>query len=155
MSDSNHELVSAWAKRYYFASRSVLETVLRPYDLGVTQFAVLYHLADRGPTMQRDLVQLLHIERASTSGIVATLLRKELIEQVANQSDRRQRLLRMTEAGTQLWETLPDPVALILEVAFEGADQGELATAVRVLQAATQRLNQHVSRGNPRGEKLD
>ena len=148
MSDSNHELVSAWAKRYYFASRSMLETVLRPYDLGATQFAVLYHLADRGPTMQRDLVQLLHIERASLSGIVATLLRKGLIEQVPDRIDQRQRLLRMTETGAELWKTLPDPVAIILEVAFDGVDQAELATAIRVLQAATQRLNHHISEGN-------
>lgn len=122
----------------------MLETVLRPYDLGATQFAVLYHLAHRGTTMQRDLVRLLHIERASLSGIVATLLRKGLIEQVPDRIDQRQRLLRMTEAGTQLWETLPDPVAIILEVAFDGVDQAELASAIRVLQAATQRLNQHV-----------
>ena len=152
MNDSNPELVSAWAKRYYFASRSLLEAVLRPYDLGATQFAVLFHLANGGPTMQRDLVQLLHIERASLSGIVATLLRKGLIEQVPDRSDGRQRLLRMTESGTLLWETLPDPVAIILEVAFDGVDQAELAAAIRVLQAATQRLSQHVLE-DQQGEK--
>ena len=41
---------------------------------------------------------------------------------------------------------LPDPIAVIQAVSFEGADAAELATAIRVLQAATARLNDHLSR---------
>jgi hypothetical protein len=41
----------------------------------------------------------------------------------------------------KLWEELPDPLALVREIAFDGSDAAELATALRVLQAATQRLN--------------
>jgi hypothetical protein len=43
---------------------------------------------------------------------------------------------------------LPDPTALIQAVAFDGIDLAELAIARRVLQAATQRLNEHISEGN-------
>jgi len=38
---------------------------------------------------------------------------------------------------------LPDPLALIRAIAFEGADPADLTAAARVLQAATQRLNDH------------
>jgi hypothetical protein len=48
----------------------------------------------------------------------------------------------------KLWEELPDPLALIRAIAFEGSDAAELAIAVRVLQAATQRLNDHLAAGN-------
>jgi DNA-binding MarR family transcriptional regulator len=65
--------VGAWAKSYYFAVRAAMESVLRPYDLGSTQFYVLYQLANHGPTVQRDLGRVLQIERATLSGIVATL----------------------------------------------------------------------------------
>jgi len=141
----HHGSVGSWAKRLYFASRALMDAVLRPYDLGSTQWYVLHQLANEGPTMQRDLVRLLQIERATLSGIVATLVRKGFIEQMPDSQDQRQRMLRITASGKKLWKELPDPIALILSLAFDGVDQAELATARRVLQAATERLNHHVS----------
>jgi DNA-binding MarR family transcriptional regulator len=140
-----HESVGAWAKSYYFAVRAAMESVLRPYDLGSTQWHVLYQLANDGPTMQRDLGRMLQIERATLSGIVATLVRKGLVDQIPGSEDQRQRMLRITAAGMKLWEELPDPLARIRAIAFDGSDAAELATALRVLQAATQRLNDHLA----------
>ena len=143
-----HDSVGAWAKRLYFAARSVMDSVLRPYDLGSTQWYVLHRLANEGPTMQRDLVRMLQIERATLSGIVTTLVRKGLVDQTPDSEDQRQRMLRITRSGTKLWRELPDPIELITAVAFDGADPTELAIARRVLQTATQRLNQHIAGGN-------
>jgi DNA-binding MarR family transcriptional regulator len=60
--------------------------------------------------MQRDLVRILQIERATLSGIVATLVRKGLVDQVSDSDDQRQRILRLTRAGVELWKSLPDPI---------------------------------------------
>ena len=122
-----------------------MESVLRPYDIGSTQWYVLYQLANDGPTMQRDLGRMLQIERATLSGIVSTLVRKGLVEQTPDPADQRQRMLRITASGLKLWDELPD-LALIEAVAFEDVDAAELATVVKVLQAATQRLNNHLSK---------
>lgn len=122
-----------------------MESVLRPYDIGSTQWYVLYQLANDGPTMQRDLGRMLQIERATLSGIVSTLVRKGLVEQTPDPADQRQRMLRITASGLKLWDELPD-LALIEAVAFDGVDAAELATVVKVLQAATQRLNNHLSK---------
>ncbi len=142
---SQHDSVGAWAKRYHYANRAVIESVLRPYDLGSTQWYVLSRLANEGPTLQRDLGQLLRIERATLSGIVATLMRKGLVGQAPDPTDQRQRMLRITAAGRKLWEELPDPIAIIQTVSFDGADVDELAVARRVLQAATERLNVYMA----------
>jgi DNA-binding MarR family transcriptional regulator len=142
-----HDSVGAWAKSYYFAVRAAMESVLRPYDLGSTQWYVLHQLADDGPTMQRDLGRMLQIERATLSGIVATLVRKGLVDQVPGPADQRQRVLRLTGAGVRLWEELPDPLAVIRAIAFDGADAAELATARQVLQTATQQLSAHLAGG--------
>jgi DNA-binding MarR family transcriptional regulator len=139
VSGSEHASVGAWAKRCYFAGRAAMEVVLRPYDLGATQWYVLYQLAQDGPTMQRALLRTLQIERATLSVIVGAMVRKGLIEQVPDRADQRQKLLRMTPAGTKLWSELPD-LALIHQVAFDGLDAGEIATAVKVLRTATERL---------------
>jgi DNA-binding MarR family transcriptional regulator len=118
-----------------------METLLRPYGVGATQWYVLYQLAHDGPTMQRDLLRMLQVERATLSVVVGTLVRKGLVEQVPDRVDQRQKLLRITAAGSKLWEELPDLISLIHKVAFDGIDDADIATAVRVLQTATERLD--------------
>jgi DNA-binding MarR family transcriptional regulator len=121
-----------------------MDALLRPYDLGSTQWYVLHRLMTAGPAKQRDLTTALQIEKATVSGVVATLVRKGLIEQVPDEADQRQRLLRLTASGRRLWKKLPDPVSLILSVAFDGFTDAELETARRVLRSATERLNRHM-----------
>ena len=53
----------------------------------------------------------------------------------------------MTAAGTKLWGELPD-LAFIHAAAFDGIDDDEIATAVRVLRTATERLD-HLIRKKP------
>lgn len=136
---SDHSTVAAWTKRCYFAGRALMDATLRPYDLGATQWYVLRHLADVGPAMQRDLGRALELERATLSGIVAALVRKGLVHQAASGGDQRQRLLTLTASGEALWRRLPD-LSFIQEAAFGGIDAADLAAAVRVLRAATERL---------------
>lgn len=142
----SRDLVGAWAKRCYFAGRAVMDSVLRPYDLGSVQWYVLYQLATAGPTMQRDLVRLLEIERATMTGIVATLVRKGLVEQESDRVDQRQKLLRMTAAGAKLWGELPD-LGFIRAVAFDRIGAADIAVAVKVLQTATERLETLLEKG--------
>ena len=143
---SRRDAVGAWTKRCYFAGRAVMDAVLRPFDLGSTQWYVLYQLAQEGPTRQRDLVKMLQIERATMSGIVATLLRKGLVDQVPDRTDQRQKLLRLTVAGTKLWGELPD-LTFIRKAAFDGIDAADVATTIRVLQTATERLENLLQKG--------
>jgi DNA-binding MarR family transcriptional regulator len=135
--------IGTWAKRYYYANRAAIEAVLRPHGLGSTQWAIMYELTASGPTSQRDLGRLLHIERASLSGVVATLVRKGLVEQTPSDTDQRQRLVTLTDAGRQLWQELPDPFAAVRTVGLAGIDTDDLATAVRVLQKATEQVERH------------
>ncbi|QCO19875.1 MarR family transcriptional regulator (plasmid) [Azospirillum brasilense] len=138
-SDAGHPTVGAWTKRCYLAGRALMDATLRPYDLGSTQWYVLWHLAHVGPTVQRDLGRALELERATLSGIVATLVRKGLVHQTSSGDDQRQRLLTLTAAGEALWRELPD-LSFIHDAAFGGIDVAELATTIRVLQTATERL---------------
>lgn len=143
--DPQHESAGAWAKKYYMASKMMIESVLRPYGLGPTQWYVLYQLATEGATPQRDLVRMLQVERATLTGIVAALVRKGLVEQTPDAADQRQKVLTITPAGATLWRDLPDPIALILDVAFDGVPDADIDTTVRVLRAATGRLASRLS----------
>lgn len=140
--DPEHQSAGAWAKKYHQASQAVMAGVLRPFDLGPTQWYVLYQLATEGPTPQRDLVQLLRVERATLTGVVAALVRKGLVEQTGDATDQRQKTLSLTPAGAELWRRMPDPIALILGAAFDGVPASDVETTVRVLRAATGRLTE-------------
>ncbi|CDZ30159.1 MarR family transcriptional regulator [Neorhizobium galegae] len=137
--DTKIPSVGAWTKRCYFAGRAVMDERLRPFDLGSTQWYVLWYLANHGPSLQRDLGRALELERATLSGIITTLVRKDLIAQTANGDDQRQRVLALTTAGEALWRRLPD-LSFIHEAAFGGIDEADLATTIRVLKSATERL---------------
>jgi DNA-binding MarR family transcriptional regulator len=134
------EAAGSWAKKYFLASRTLMESVLRPYDLGTTQWYVLYLLANDEPINQRDLTRTLEIERATLSAVITALVRKGLVEQISDLVDQRQKVLQLTTAGRNLWATLPDPIGLIAAVAFDGVDDAEIALTNRVLRDATQRL---------------
>lgn len=145
---SNLEAAGSWAKKYFFASRALMEAVLRPFDLGNTQWYVLYLLANSGPMNQLDLTRALEVERATLSAVIGVLVRKDLIEQTPDPDDQRQKVLHMTAAGRDLWDTVPDPIALITAVAFEGVDDADIATTQRVLSGATQRLANYKKEAN-------
>jgi len=134
-----HLSVGAWTKRCYLAGRALMDAALRPYDLGSTQWYVLWHLANSGPTVQRDLGRALELERATLSGIIATLVRKGLVHQTSDREDQRQRLLTLTSSGEALWRELPD-LSFIHQLAFDGINEADLATTIRVLRLATERL---------------
>jgi DNA-binding MarR family transcriptional regulator len=116
-----------------------MEVALRPHGIGATQWYVLYQLAHEGPTLQRDLHRVLEVERSTLSVVVTALTRKGLVEQLPDGIDQRQKRIRMTSAGTRLWQELPD-LSQIEDVAFGGMDASDLDAAVRVLRIATQRL---------------
>jgi len=143
MSSAQHNSPGAWAKRFHLASRASMERILRPYDVGSTQWYVMYQLAHHGPTPQREFLAILRVEKPTLSDIVRALVRKELIDQMPDPKDQRQRLLSLTEAGKRLWDSLPDPIALGREIAFAGVDQATLNMVASVLKSATEKLNHH------------
>jgi DNA-binding MarR family transcriptional regulator len=145
--DARHDTIGAWAKRCYFAGRTLIEDALRPHGLGATQWYVMHQLAHEGPTRQRDLLRTLQVERATLSVVIATLVRKGLVEQTPDPTDQRQKRLRLTPAGAARWDALPD-LTFIHAVAFDGLDEADVATAVRVLRTATERLDRFSRKGN-------
>lgn len=118
-----------------------MDDTLRPHGLGSTQWYVLHQLVEVGPTMQRELVRLLQIERATVSIVIGTLVRKGLVEQIPDTIDQRQKLLCLTPAGKALWAELPD-LGFIHDAAFAGFSEADIEVTARVLKAATERLNQ-------------
>ena len=143
---NGHDTVGAWTKRCYLAARAAMEGLLRQHGIGATQWYVLHQLVNAGPTRQRELQRILQVERATLSAVVGTLVRKQLVEQVPDADDHRQKLLRIAPAGETLWRELPD-LAHIHSVAFGGIEAADIDVAVRVLRTATEQLESFLREG--------
>jgi DNA-binding MarR family transcriptional regulator len=104
---------------------------------------VLYQLAHEGPTGQRELQRILQIDRATMSTIVATLVKKGLSSRSPIVSTNGKKSYTSPRRARDLWGTLPDPIAVVHAVAFDGVDDAELTRVAGLLEAATQRLNNH------------
>ena len=143
MDNLGKQSAGAWAKRFHLATRAAMERILRPYDLGSTQWYVLHQLANHGPTPQRHFLGILQVEKPTLSEIVAALVRKGFVEQSPDAADQRQRVLTLTDVGRRLWENLPDPIASMRAVAFEDIDGDSLDLVANVLRTATERLQTH------------
>ncbi|MBT2767085.1 winged helix DNA-binding protein [Stenotrophomonas sp. ISL-67] len=140
--------VGRWAKLCYLAGRAMMDNALRAHGIGATQWYILHQLARVGPTMQRDLVGSLQIERATVSTVVANLVRKGLVEQIPDAVDQRQKMLRLSTAGAALWNELPD-LTFIRDIAFSGFSDADIETTIRVLRTATERLQQKTKGNKP------
>lgn len=83
----------------------VKQTVRRLGDelgLSVAQMDVMRRLMANGPTPMSRLADLLHCEASNLTGLVDKLEARQLVERQADPSDRRVRVLALTEDGEKL-----------------------------------------------------
>ncbi|ERN54448.1 MarR family transcriptional regulator [Alkalihalophilus marmarensis] len=83
---------------------------LANYDLTVAQSRVLYLLVTYGSQTQVELQKKLYIKGSTMNGIVESLLKKDLIQRVISEVDKRAKVVHITEEGkkieAKLWEEL-------------------------------------------------
>jgi DNA-binding MarR family transcriptional regulator len=137
--------------------RMATRSLTRLYDRALSRaglrasgFAILSVLAGEGPIPVSGLAGRLAMDRTTCTREVALLVDDGLVE-IAAGSDRRQRLLRLTDLGERKrsaaggeWEQVQQAVAD--EFGEEGIN--DLLTSLRLLLASSERLNSAL-RGAP------
>jgi len=89
------------------AVRNNLErTVLQPHDLTWTAFVVLWVVWVWDPIETRDVAAEVGVSKATVSGVLATLERRDLLRRERGTDDRRLVLVRLTPAGRRLMRRL-------------------------------------------------
>jgi DNA-binding MarR family transcriptional regulator len=84
---------------------------LAAHDLTQGQYTVLVTLNERGPQGQRRLAELVAVDARNIVAVLDSLARKNLIERRPDDTDRRRRLVALTEEGTKLVHDLEDRAA--------------------------------------------
>ncbi|GGS20557.1 transcriptional regulator [Actinokineospora fastidiosa] len=70
-------------------------------DLDSASYALLLHLGDTGPVRAAEVVERTGLDKSTVSRQIARLVDLELAERVADPSDGRARLVRLTASGAE------------------------------------------------------
>lgn len=105
----------------------------RQFGLTGQQSLVLRLLLNNGSMSSADLSRLMYVTPSNMTGIIDRLERKDLIERVRKEGDRRVALITLTDTGKHLSERIPDSIEkkIITELAdLEGDHVQLLAVAM-------------------------
>jgi DNA-binding MarR family transcriptional regulator len=129
------------------ATRSVnrlYDRALSQVGLRVTGYSIMSRLAEEGPLSIGELAGRLAMERTTCTREVAPLVDQGLVESTVG-SDRRRRLLRLTDLGARkrseahpLWERVQRMVA----DEFGDADVSDLLVRLRRLRESSDHLSE-------------
>ena len=110
----------------YFGQAHVTRAIdrgLARQGLGRAHHRALYFMARKPDMPVSDLLALLAITKQSLGRVLGELIERGLVEQRPGERDRRQRLLRLTEAGRELESGLFDALRERMSAAYLRAGQ--------------------------------
>lgn len=108
-------------------------------DIPFSRFRALRRVAER-PMTQRELAEGMGVDKSAMSGIVDDLVERGLVTREPEPSDRRCRLVTITDAGRRVvTEVIDNPaVAPSMFDALDGAELRQLAGLLDKLRRATE-----------------
>ena len=96
------EQVGYWLRRAYQRHMAIFAGIMSDLDLTSMQFAALVKLRELRAVSQTELGRLIGIDRATISGVVARLKRRNLVQYKPDPLDKRSRIIALTPAGDAL-----------------------------------------------------
>jgi DNA-binding MarR family transcriptional regulator len=91
-------------RRAHNRAAGALVAAMRPYGLELRHFAMLIVLADRGPTLQRDLVDATGFDKAAVGRAIDDLEAADLVTREGVAGDRRVWMVQITERGLEIFD---------------------------------------------------
>lgn len=107
---------------------------LADYNLTISQFGVLESIYHLGPLYQNQLAQKILKSSGNMTLVIDNLVKRDLVERIRDQKDRRYVAIHLTENGRSLIETIfPKHVQIVVEEmnTLSSSEQSELAHLCR------------------------
>lgn len=111
------------------------------YDLTPVQYAALVTVKDRPGIDQATLAGLIAYDRTTIGGVVDRLVQKGFMTRKVSGSDRRARVLELTENGREVTEKVSAAVEEAQQVMLQGLSREEGQELMRLLTKAILALN--------------
>ena len=109
------------------------DALLANYGLGRAHHRALYFIGRHPDMPVSDLLEILNITKQSLSRVLSQLIDEGYVEQQAGTTDRRQRLLRLTEKGRKLEQDVNDVQSKRFAKAYSKCGVGAVDGFQRVL----------------------
>ena len=126
--------VGYWLRRAYQRHMAIFAGVMSDLDLTSMQFAALVKLHELKAVSQTELGRLTGMDRATISGVVARLKRRNLVLYKPDPLDKRSRIIALTPAGDTLLGEAMQRIDRVTEQTLEpigAADRDSLRTILQ------------------------
>jgi len=123
--------------------RQLLDKRLKHLGIGQSGWITIAKVAKAGePMSQRALADLVGIEGPSMVSMLDRLERDGFVVRVSSPTDRRVKLVQLTEAGSKVYAEVHKEATFIRASLLEGLDPQALATATELLEALARRIEE-------------
>lgn len=141
-------------KRTVATLRSVMDDVLRPLDLSVSQYACLEQLSQRPGLSAAALARHTFVTRQSAHTLLQGLEERGLLERSPEPPSGRALPLQLTPAGADLLRSASSAVAAVEAQMVAAVDAGRIDQLLADLDAFASALDQSVASGAGAQEEL-
>jgi DNA-binding MarR family transcriptional regulator len=124
-------------RRAHQHATEIFNAVMDGFDLTPTQFAALTKLHDLGPTSQNQLGRLTGMDPATMFGVAGRLAKRSLVRQSVDPDDARLVILRLTDEGHALVESMKSRGAEVSKRTLAPLTREEGDTLCRLLRKIT------------------
>jgi DNA-binding MarR family transcriptional regulator len=126
--------VGYWLRRAYQRHMAIFAGVMSDLDLTSMQFAALVKLHELKAVSQTELGRLTGMDRATISGVVARLKRRNLVLYKPDPLDKRSRIIALTPAGDSLLSEAMQRIGRVTEQTLEPIEPAERDSLRAILQ---------------------
>jgi MarR family transcriptional regulator, lower aerobic nicotinate degradation pathway regulator len=128
------EQVGYWLRRAYQRHMAIFAGVMSDLDLTSMQFAALVKLRELRAVSQTELGRLIGIDRATISGVVARLKRRDLVLYKPDPLDKRSRIIALTPGGEGVLAEAMQRIGRVTEQTLEPIEPAERESLRSILQ---------------------
>lgn len=142
----NHERIYTLMELFYFAYRDFTgdsDEVLKKIDFGRAHHRVIHFVHHYPGLKVAELLSILKITKQSLARVLKQLIDEDFIEQKPGQTDRRERLLYITDKGRKLASKLAKPQIDRFETAMAELTKKQQETIEHFLFSLIQQGNRH------------
>ncbi len=144
VSERAHRLRIFYVAAHFWERRErILADILRPHNLSLTQWRLLYSLGKLSNRTMNEIAEFLTLDRTSLTRAVDKLVERGLLLRTEVAHDRRLTEVTLTAAGRALRGEVLEQNVELYERLIEGVETGSLDTASEVLEVMLERLVGH------------
>ena len=126
--------VGYWLRRAYQRHMAIFAGIMSDLDLTSMQFAALVKLHELKAVSQTELGRLTGMDRATISGVVARLKRRNLVLYKPDPLDKRSRIVALTPAGETLLHEAMQRIGRVTEQTLEPIGAADRDSLRAILQ---------------------